>query len=158
MIARAAALLLFALATAATAEPAPSTDIAVVDHAVDVAVLDHAIDKGTLIAATDFTVAQLPPAQVRGALRARDAAGMEAARALAPGAIVRASDIIRPQLVRRGAAVTIELRDTNLLISTSGRALANGALGDSVRVVTDATNHTLTGVVARDGVVRIAAQ
>jgi flagella basal body P-ring formation protein FlgA len=145
----AAALLVFVSGSMAMADP---------ETPVEVAVLDHAIDKGSMIAATDFTVAQLQPAQVHGALRARDAAGMEAARALPPGVVVRASDIIHPQLVRRGAAVTIELRDASLLITTSGRALASGALGDAVRVVTDSTNHTLTGVVARDGVVRIAAQ
>ena len=83
---------------------------------------------------------------------------MEAARALPAGAMVRGSDVIRPQLVRRGEPVTIALRDGGLSITAQGKALSGGAAGDFVRVVSLATNHTLDGVVEGTGAVRVSAQ
>jgi flagella basal body P-ring formation protein FlgA len=72
--------------------------------------------------------------------------------------MVRASDVIRPQLVRRGEPVTIALRQGGLSITTAGRALGNGAAGEFVRIVSLSTNRTLDGVVEATGLVRVAAQ
>jgi flagella basal body P-ring formation protein FlgA len=83
---------------------------------------------------------------------------MEAQRALSAGTVVRASDVIRPQLVRRGEPVTITLRDGGLSISTEGRALGSGAAGDFVRVVSLSTNRTLDGVVEGTGAIRVSAR
>jgi flagella basal body P-ring formation protein FlgA len=99
----------------------------------------------------------MTPAEARGAPALRDIIGMEAQRALSAGTIVRASDVIRPQLVRRGEPVTITLRDGGLTISTEGRALGNGAAGDFVRVVSLSTNRTLDGVVEGTGAIRVVA-
>ncbi|EIZ78734.1 flagella basal body P-ring formation protein FlgA, putative [Novosphingobium sp. Rr 2-17] len=121
-----------------------------------VPVLDHAVAKGDLLAAGDFTTQELPLAQARAAPRLKDMVGMEAARALSAGAILRSSDLIRPQLVRRGEPVTITLRDGGLAITTAGRALGSGAAGDFVRIVSLSTNRTLDGVVESTGIVRVA--
>ena len=70
---------------------------------------------------------------------------------------VRASDLTEPRLVRRGQPVTIVLRSGALSITATGRALADGALGEPVRVFSEATNQTLDGVVESDGRVRVSA-
>jgi len=124
---------------------------------VTVPVLDHAIAKGDVLAAGDFVAKEMSTAEARGAPALRDIVGMEAQRALSAGALVRASDVIRPQLVRRGEPVTITLRDGGLSISTEGRALGSGAAGDFVRVVSLSTNRTLDGVVEGTGAIRVAA-
>lgn len=125
---------------------------------VSVPVLDHAIAKGDLLSSGDFTTQDVAETAARGLPRARDIIGMEAARALPAGAMVRSSDVIRPQLVRRGEPVTIALRDGGLSITAQGKALSGGAAGDFVRVVSLATNHTLDGVVEGTGAVRVSAQ
>lgn len=83
--------------------------------------------------------------------------GMEAARRLTAGAVVRASDVTTPRLIRRGEPVTIYVRSGGLTISTPGRALDNGGKGDLVRVVANSTSRTLDTEVEGSGAVRIAA-
>lgn len=125
---------------------------------VVVPVLDRAIAKGDVLGASDFTTREVPAVQARAVALVKDVAGMEASRALSAGAIVRSSDVIRVQLVRRGEPVTIALRDGGLSITAQGRALASGAAGDFIRVVSLSTNQTLDGVVEATGTVRISAR
>ena len=96
-------------------------------------------------------------AQARSVLTAEEADGLEARRTLREGRPVRASDLAEPRLVKRGEPVKISLRDGALTISAIGRALGDAALGERVRVFSEATNQTLDGVVEGAGVVRILA-
>lgn len=125
---------------------------------VTVPVLEHAVAKGDVLAASDFTTQEVSDVAARGLPREKDVIGMEVARALSAGAMVRSSDVIRPQLVRRGEPVTIALRDGGLSITAQGRALSGGAAGDFVRVVSLATNHTLDGIVEGTGAVRVSSK
>lgn len=122
---------------------------------VPVAVLGHAVQKGDRIDASDFSVETRPAAAARGALTIDQASGMEAARNLPAGTVVRQSDLMRPQMVRRGEPVTIRIVSGTLIITASGRALTGGSKGDAVRVVANATNRTLDGVIEASGTVRI---
>ncbi|MES2269507.1 MAG: flagellar basal body P-ring formation chaperone FlgA [Pseudomonadota bacterium] len=147
----AASVIMFQMPVGAQSAPASGPETAVAQ------VLDHAVAKGDLLTAADFVTQDVPAVQARSAPRLKDLVGMEAARALPPGALLRMSDVIRPQLVRRGEPVTIALRNGGLSITTAGRALGSGAAGDFVRVVSLSTNRTLDGVVESTGLVRIAA-
>jgi len=126
------------------------------DAAVDAAVLSHAIEKGQVLSAHDFTSQKMGAGAARGALTAAQAAGLEAARRLDGGKMVRAYDVVRAQLVRRGEPVTITLIDGPLSISAEGRALSGGSKGEMVRVVNSATNITIDAQVEATGVVRLA--
>jgi len=53
--------------------------------------------------------------------------------------------------------VTINIRSGGLTITTAGRALADGAMGDLVRVVASSTNRTLDAEVEASGSVRVTA-
>ncbi len=125
------------------------------DGDVEVPVLGHAVQKGDRLEAGDFTVEGRPAATARGALAIDEAAGMEASRNLAAGAVVRRGDVMRPQLVRRGEPVTIRIVSGALVITASGRALSGGGQGDAVRVVTTATSRTLDGKIEGSGTVRV---
>ena len=149
-------LLAAALACTALAPAAASAQSA--GATVDTPVLARAVDKGQLLSEADFTIAPLGAGTARGALAVADARGMEAARRLQAGAPVRATDIIRPQLVRRGEPVTITVVDGGLKITAQGRALSNGAAGDLVRVVNLSSSRTLDGIVEKAGVVRISGR
>lgn len=122
---------------------------------VPVAVLGHAVQKGDRIEAGDFAFEQRPAAAARGALTVDQASGWEAVRNLQAGTVVRQSDLTRPQMVRRGEPVTIRIVSGPLIITAAGRALAGGSKGEAVRVVANATNRTLDGVVEASGTVRI---
>lgn len=124
---------------------------------VDTPVLARPIEKGALLSPTDFAVEAMTAISARGAVGPDQAAGMEAARRLGAGMIVRAGDLARPQLVRRGAPVQLSVRSGALTITAPGRALSGGAAGDLVRVVSTATSRTIDGVVEADGRVRVAS-
>ncbi|MBF7012894.1 flagellar basal body P-ring formation chaperone FlgA, partial [Novosphingobium sp. HR1a] len=90
------------------------------------------------------------------ALSPADAAGQEATRRIMAGSAVRVADVAAPRLVRRGENVTIALVSGALRITSPGRALADAARGEPVRVLNLATNRTLEGTAAATGEVRIA--
>ncbi|MFL9841594.1 flagellar basal body P-ring formation chaperone FlgA [Sphingomonas sp. ST-64] len=123
---------------------------------VEVAILARPIQRGEILSPDDFVYEQRSPNMARGAIEADAAKGMEAVRPLAPGRIVRVSDIITPRLVRRGEPVLIAYKTGGLTITTQGRALASAGAGEQVRVVTNSTQRTLDGFVAGNGLVRIA--
>jgi len=147
-----ATLLLAALAVASAA-PSPAARAQ-----VDVPVLSHQVERGDTLAAGDFSVEKRPAAQARGGVPVAEAAGQQAARRLAAGTVVRQADLMRPQVIRRGEAVTIALRSGGLSITTSGKALTGGGVGDPVRVVSLATNRTLDATIESSGHVRLIGQ
>ena len=120
-------------------------------------VLTRQIQRGDLVSERDFASEEVTAAQARGSLSAQQAAGMEARRTLRAGLPVRASDLAEPRLVKRGEAVKINLREGALTITAMGRALGDAALGEQVRVFSEATNQTLQGVVEGAGNVRVLA-
>ncbi|WP_010410992.1 flagellar basal body P-ring formation chaperone FlgA [Citromicrobium sp. JLT1363] len=124
---------------------------------VEADVLTRSIQRGEVLSARDFAPEQISAGQARGSISAEEAAGFEARRPLRSGMPVRASDLTEPRLVRRGQPVTLILRSGALSISATGRALADGALGEPVRVFSEATNQTLDGVVESAGRVRVSA-
>lgn len=142
------ALLLLALPAAAAVAQPPSS-------LVDTPVLARTIEKGEPVTAADFTVDRRPASVARVALRPADVQGMEAARRLMGGMPVRATDLVHAQLVRRGEAVTITVRAGALSITTPGKALTGGGMGEAVRVLSSSTNRTLDAVVEASGHVRV---
>lgn len=64
--------------------------------------------------------------------------GMEARRPLAKGAPLRAADLKRPILIKRGASVTVVLEAPGLRLTQIASALESGAAGDLIafRIVT----------------------
>ncbi len=147
---------LFALALAAAAPaPAPVPESA---RKVDVPVLNRTIERGEQIAPADFSIESRGPGLARGAIDAADAGGMEAARRLPAGTVVRRGDFIRPQVIHRGDQVVVALRSGALSITTAGRALSAGGIGDPVRVISLVSNRTLDAVVEGSGHVRLGAR
>ncbi|MBB6505388.1 flagella basal body P-ring formation protein FlgA [Sphingomonas endophytica] len=125
---------------------------------VTVAVLTHDVERNDRVTAGNFAPEDRPRAQVQGALSAHDADGLEAARRLVAGSVVRRGDLVAARLVRRGENVTITLASGALSITSAGRALSDGGAGQPVRVVALATNRTLDGVVDGEGRVRVTAR
>lgn len=136
------------LATPAVAQVAPTAEADV---------LARPVGRGEAFSQGDFERGTLPAAQARGALRANDAVGREATRALAAGSPVRLTDTLPVQLVRRGEPVSILVHSGALTITAPGRALSGGGMGDAVRVFSNATGRTLDAVVSGTGKVLFAA-
>ena len=82
-------------------------------------------------------------------------AGMVAKRTLLPGNAIRLTDIALPDLVKAGSQVTLVYRESGLVITGLGTALASGAAGDLVKVRNLDSGIVVAGVVEQDGTIRI---
>lgn len=123
-----------------------------------VTVLAHPVERGALLTAADFTLEERPDGTVAAEIGPDQAEGQEAVRWLPAGTMLRRTDIASPRLVKRGEPVTLRIRSAGLLISTSGRSLADGRRGDTVRVMATATRRTLEGQVEGPSSILVVAQ
>ena len=124
--------------------------------AAEVPVLARNVQRGEVLAAADFQLeerAAAPPVLPRP----DEILGKETLRPLVAGTVVQARDVATPRLVKRGEPVTLRIRSAGLLISTPGRALADGGRGETVRVLATATRRTLEGEVEGPSSVLIIA-
>lgn len=74
--------------------------------------------------------------------------GMELKRSVYAGAVLKPTDVGAPTAIQRNAIVTLEFVRGPLMITTEGRSLDAGAVGDSVRVMNLNSKTILTAVVA----------
>ncbi len=107
----------------------------------------------TVIRAADVTLQPLQPP--RGFAHPGDVIGQEARVALYPGRPILAGDIGPPALVERNQIVQLIFRGTTLRITTEGRALERGGVGDRVRVMNLASRATLFAAIQPDGSLRV---
>jgi flagella basal body P-ring formation protein FlgA len=86
-------------------------------------------------------------------LSAEAIVGKAARRALKPGLPVREADLLEPLIVHKGSAVTMIYRAPGLELTMLGRALEDGAAGQSVRVLNPQSRLVAVGAVAANGTV-----
>ena len=109
----------------------------------------------TLLSAADVT---LVAAEIPGALtNPADVLGLEARVTLYPGRAVRAGDVGPPALVERNQFVTLVYNTGGLGITTEGRALARGGVGDVIQVMNLSSRSILVAQVAKDGTLRVGS-
>lgn len=83
------------------------------------------------------------------------AVGQEARVTIYAGRPVRLADLGPPTLVRRNQIVPLVYQAGGLAITTEGRALANGAAGEVVRIMNLASRTTISGRIGPDGAVYV---
>ncbi|MFV3076842.1 flagellar basal body P-ring formation chaperone FlgA [Niveispirillum fermenti] len=116
---------------------------------IEIPVPNRRMAPGEIITDGDLTLIPVRTDQV-GQRTITDRAGligMEARRVLSPGRPVPASSIAAQPVVQRNRPVTLEYRQGALLITARGRALADGALGEMIRVQNLDSNRTLAATV-----------
>lgn len=134
-------LLLIALAGQAIAEPG------------EVLIARQTIAAQAVITAEDLAFARR---NAPGALTAIDEAVGQAARmTIYADRPIRASDLVRPAVVERNQIVVLTYRRGPLTITAEGRALARGAVGDTVRVINTASHGTISAKIAADGTLNV---
>lgn len=107
----------------------------------------------TVLSGQDIT---LVAAEIPGALTEAEAAlGLEARVTLYPGRAIRAQDLGPPALIDRNQIVTLLYHAGGLGISTEGRALARGGIGDTIQVMNLSSRTVLIGRIANDGTVHV---
>jgi flagella basal body P-ring formation protein FlgA len=116
-------------------------------------VATRTIPAGSIIGPEDVTLvdAVLPGALADISL----ALGQETRTAIYAGRPVRASDLGPPTLVQRNQLVPLIYRSGGLAISTEGRALARGSVGEVIRIMNLGSRTTVSGRIGADGAVYV---
>ena len=108
---------------------------------------------GTIISASDLTVRDgLLPGMFD---RVSDIVGQEARVALYAGRPIPFEAIGPPAIVNRNEIVPLYFDGGGLSITTEGRALERGGIGDRVRVMNLSSRATLFGFVQEDGSIKV---
>jgi flagella basal body P-ring formation protein FlgA len=81
--------------------------------------------------------------------------GMELRRTMQTGEVFSPRLLQAPKLVKRGEFVTVLAETASLNVRMQGKALADGAKGDLIRVINLKSKRIVEGIVTRTGVVRV---
>ena len=115
------------------------------------------LEAGEIIGPDDLRAAIMPPGIMTAAMLrdASDIPGKEVRRPLAANRPVQDRSLIEPRAVIKGGKVEIRLKSKGLQLAAPGKALADGAMGDLIRVVNVSSNAILTAEVTAPGVVEV---
>lgn len=82
--------------------------------------------------------------------------GKEAKHPLQADQPLRAGDVRAPVIVAKGSLVTLVVQSPTMTLTSKGKAMENGALGDSVRIQNTQSKIVVEGEVVGSGTVRVA--
>ncbi|MEO0667861.1 MAG: flagellar basal body P-ring formation chaperone FlgA [Pseudomonadota bacterium] len=121
--------------------------------AADVVTPTRTLRPGTLITLQDLTIRD--GQQVGAFDRITDVAGQEARVALYAGRPIPFEAIGPPAIVNRNQIVPLSYQASGLRITTEGRAMERGGVGDRIRVMNLQSRATLFGLVQADGTIKV---
>lgn len=116
---------------------------------VRVPVLKSALRAGDLIGAADLEHIRVRQAALPGDTLIDESrlVGMAVRRGATVGQPLQANDVEAPVMVRKGQGVTVTLRNGAVALTLQGRAMQNGSAGDTIRILNNASNRVIEGVV-----------
>lgn len=122
-----------------------------------VLVVTRQVARGTILKATDIRVETRDLGRLTSGYitLAADAIGKRLARSLGPGSVLRPASLRKPMLVKRGNRVTLLLRSPGMELRATGKALADGAIGDTVAVRNPKSGKRVEGIVSAPGIITI---
>ena len=121
--------------------------------AADVVTPTRTLRPGTLITLQDLTIRD--GLQVGAFDRITDVAGQEARVALYAGRPIPFEAIGPPAIVNRNQIVPLSYHAAGLSLTTVGRAMERGGVGDRIRIMNLQSRATLFGLVQADGTIRV---
>jgi flagella basal body P-ring formation protein FlgA len=125
---------------------------------IEAATLTRTVARGEVIRESDVAVERRPKIDAAGeAIVADQVIGMSAKRALRSGQVLRASDVIKADVVARHEIVTIVYEAPGLLLTVRGKALEAGAVGETINVLNVQSNRTIQASVYGPGQVVVTA-
>ncbi|GAD10458.1 flagellar basal body p-ring biosynthesis protein [Gluconobacter frateurii NBRC 103465] len=109
--------------------------------------LRHSLRPGQPILPEDVSVALVRSSDVPDdALQSvDDAVGLETRSSLSAGQVLASSQLVHPQLVKRGSPVVLSYSQSSLHLTVSGTVMEAGGKGDMVHVYNASSRMVLTG-------------
>ena len=111
----------------------------------NIPVLAVNLKKGDVIRNSDINLMTVRQEQINQniALRLDDLVGMAPRRSLTSDKPVNMADLERPQIVEKGDIVTMVLKNGPMTLTAKGKALDDGSMGDTIRVLNASSNRTV---------------
>jgi flagella basal body P-ring formation protein FlgA len=121
----------------------------VITQMVMVAVAIRTIPTGTVIAANDFKLVELPLNDLNGpAIDATQVVGARTSVPLSPGTAITRNSVVVSQAVANGQDVEAQILEGDILVRFHCRTLQAGAIGDTILAVNPATGKRIEVYVA----------
>ncbi|MDM3871026.1 flagellar basal body P-ring formation chaperone FlgA [Porticoccus sp. W117] len=120
-----------------------------------VATANHPLQRGALLTYEDFSMVQQPLHQVPAGYleNNEELIGKELTRTVAAGKTLTRNMLKSPTLIKRGQQVTLIAQQRNFEVRMNGKALANGAAGDRIRVQNLSSKKVVEGTIDAQGAV-----
>lgn len=87
---------------------------------------------------------------------AKQLEGTELRRNMGAQIVLHGRDLVKERLIQKGDLVDMQVKTENMLVSARGRALGDGAMGETIRVTNASSNRTIDAVVTGKGTVSVA--
>jgi flagella basal body P-ring formation protein FlgA len=81
--------------------------------------------------------------------------GMETKRSLAAQRPLNDTDVTAPKIIKKGELIAMKVSTAYMQLNAQGRALQDGAMGDSIRALNLTSKKTIEGVVTSAGTVEV---
>jgi len=132
--------------------------IAQADRTVEVPTLNRRIATGETVARDDvqWQIARADTVARNVILDPDKIVGKEAKHPLAADQPLRTGDVRAPVIVAKGSVVTMVVQSPTMTLTSKGKAMENGAMGESVRIQNTQSKVVVEGEVVSPGTVRIA--
>jgi flagella basal body P-ring formation protein FlgA len=116
---------------------------------VDAVVVMRQVTRGEIFKQADLVVERKPRAGMPNGIMSDTAEviGLAARNNMQAGRLLRARDLMKPQVVQRNETVTLIYRMPGVMLTVRGKALEAGADGDTISVLNEQSKRTLQGVV-----------
>lgn len=125
----------------------------------EVPVFNRSILPGEEITEKDINWINYPANRLtnRTILSSTQLVGMTVRRPIRAEKLVNSNDITPPVAVEKGTAVTMLVRSNLMILTATGRALENGGIGDTIRVINSKSRLTVDATILSAGQVEIVS-
>lgn len=129
----------------------------VLEEVRDIPVFNSSIMPGEIIRAEDLRWIKHPAKRLNGRviLSSQQLVGMTVRRPARMDKPINSNDIAAPIAVAKGDAVTMTVRTGAMILSAGGKALENGGIGDTIRVINSKSRQTVDAKIIRNGQVEV---
>jgi len=126
---------------------------------VEAAVLSRAVARGDLVRQSDIVVQRRPKAEFSAEppAAAAEIVGLASRGNLRAGQVLRNTDLMKPEIVKKGEIVMLNYEVPGIVLTMRGQAVESGAQGDMVNVLNPNSKRTIQGIVTAPGRVSVTA-
>lgn len=128
-----------------------------IEQVRDIPVFNRNVMPGETIQQSDLAWIKYPTNRLNGRsiLSSSELVGMTVRRPARTDKPITASDIVAPVAIAKGDAVTMVVRTRAMVLTAAGRALENGGIGDTIRILNPKSRQTVDAKIIRTGQVEV---